>query len=140
MEEISLQSITKNMPKSVSKPGLSVTVTQALIHRKTLSLPHTLPWFFYQNRWLLLSCFVINWFPLFVCVLSHLVVSDSSVTPWTVAHQAPLSTGFPRQENWSGLSFSSPGDFPDPGTKPMSPALTGRFFSTEPPEKPLFWI
>ena len=42
-------------------------------------------------------------------------------TPWT--HQAPLSTGFSRQEYWSGLPVPSPGDFPDPGIKPASPAL-----------------
>ena len=45
------------------------------------------------------------------------------VTPWTVAYQAPLSIGFPRQEYWSGLPFPSPGDLPDPGIKPTSPAL-----------------
>ena len=39
------------------------------------------------------------------------------VTPWTVAHQAPLSVGFPRQEYWSGLPFPSPGDLPHPGTE-----------------------
>ena len=44
------------------------------------------------------------------------------VTPWTVAHQAPLSMGFSRQEYWSGLPFPSPGDLPDPGIKPTSPA------------------
>ena len=44
-------------------------------------------------------------------------------TPWTVAHQAPLPMGFPRQEYWSGLPFPSPGDLPDPGIKPVSPAL-----------------
>ena len=57
-------------------------------------------------------------------------------TPWTVAHQASQSTGFSRQEYWSGLSFSSPGDLPDPGIKPMSlvsAALAGGFFTTEPP-------
>ena len=43
-------------------------------------------------------------------------------TPWTVAHQTPLSMGFPRQEYWSGLTFPSPGDLPDPGIKPLSPA------------------
>ena len=46
-----------------------------------------------------------------------------SVTPWTVAHQAPLSMGFPRQEYWNELSFSPPGDLPYPGIEPMSPAL-----------------
>ena len=42
-------------------------------------------------------------------------------TPWTVACKAPLSRGFSRQEYWSGLSFPSPGDLPDPGIKPGSP-------------------
>ena len=45
------------------------------------------------------------------------------VTPWTVAHQAPLSMGFSRQEYWSGLPFPSPEDLPDPGIEPRSPAL-----------------
>ena len=44
-------------------------------------------------------------------------------TPWTVAYQAPLSMGFSRQEDLSGLPFPSPGDLPDPGIKPGSPAL-----------------
>jgi len=58
------------------------------------------------------------------------------VTPWTVALQAPLPRGFPRQEYWSGLSFPSPGDLPDPRIEPPSPALAGRFFTTGPPGKP----
>ena len=65
------------------------------------------------------------------------------VTPWTVAHQAPLSMGFPRQEYWSGLPFSSPGTLPDPGielTSLVSPALAGRFFTINPPAKPIFYI
>ena len=53
-----------------------------------------------------------------------------------VARQAPLSTGFPRQESWSGLPFSSPGDLPNTGIEPTSPALVGGFFITEPPGKP----
>ena len=44
-------------------------------------------------------------------------------TPWTVAYQASLSMGFSRQEYWSGLPFPSPGDLPDPGIEPRSPAL-----------------
>ena len=59
------------------------------------------------------------------------------VTPWTVAHQAPLSMRFSRQEYWSGLPFPSPGDLPDPRIEPMSPALAGRFFTTAPPGKPV---
>ena len=47
----------------------------------------------------------------------------------------PLSMGFPRQEYWSGLPFPSPGDLPDPGIDPVSPALAGGFFTTEPPGK-----
>ena len=49
-------------------------------------------------------------------------MSDSAA-PWTVARQAPLSTGFPRQGYWSGLPFPSPWDLPDPGIEPRSPAL-----------------
>ena len=55
--------------------------------------------------------------------VSHSVTSDSFVTPWTVAHQAPLSMEFPRQEHWSGLPFPSPGNLPGPGTAPVSPAF-----------------
>ena len=61
------------------------------------------------------------------------------VTPWTIAHQAPLSMEFSRQEYWSRLSFPSPGDLPDPGIEPASPessALAGEFFTTEPPGNP----
>ena len=54
------------------------------------------------------------------------------VTPWTVAYQAPLSMGFSRQECWSGLPFPSPGDLPDPGIKPGSPALQAEALPSEP--------
>ena len=63
-------------------------------------------------------------------------MSDSFVTPWTVAFQAPLSMGFPRQEYWSGLLFPSSGDLLDTGMKPAFPALTSGFLTTEPPGKP----
>ena len=59
--------------------------------------------------------------------------------PWTVAHQAPLSMGFSRQEYWTGLPFPSPGDRPDPGIKgiePGSPAVQADSLATEPPGKP----
>ena len=58
---------------------------------------------------------------------------------WTVAHQALLSVGFPRQEYWSGLPSPPPGDLPDPVIEPTSlmyPALAGGFFITEAPGKP----
>ena len=61
-------------------------------------------------------------------------------TPWTAAHQTPLSMGFPRQEYWSGLPFPTPGDLPDPGIELTSlapPALAGMFSTTGPPGKSL---
>ena len=58
------------------------------------------------------------------------------VTPWTLAHQAPQSMGFSRQEYWSGLPFPSPGDVPDPGIEPRSPTLQADALTSEPPGKP----
>ena len=66
-----------------------------------------------------------------------------SATPWTVAYQAPLSMGFSRQEYWSekkkeywtGLPFPSPGDLPNPGIEPESPALQADALTSEPPGK-----
>ena len=65
------------------------------------------------------------------------------VTPWTIAHKAPLSLGLSRQEYWSGLPCPPPGNLPHPGIKPaspLSPALAGRFFTTEPPGKPKYML
>ena len=65
------------------------------------------------------------------CCFSHQVMPNPSVTSRTVACQAPLSMGFPSQELWSGLLFTSPGDLPNPGIEPMSLlswALAGRLF------------
>ena len=62
-------------------------------------------------------------------------MSDSFGTPQTVAHQAPLSMGFSRQEYWSMLPFPPPGHLPDPGIKLTSSALVSRFFTTEAPGK-----
>ena len=64
------------------------------------------------------------------------VISNSAI-PWTVAYQAPPSMEFSRQEYWSGSPFSSPGDLPDPGIKPRSPALQADGLLSEPPEKPI---
>ena len=87
---------------------------------------------------------------LYVCVYIVQITTDSSedktlslscfsrvqlfAIPWTVPH--PLTLGFSGQEYWSGLPFPPPGDLPDEGLEPKSPALTGRFFTTEPPGKP----
>ena len=73
----------------------------------------------------------------FVCVLRHIRLF---ATLWTVAHQVPLSIGFTRQEYWSGLPFPPLGDLPFSGIEPkspVSPELAGRFFTTEPPGRPV---
>ena len=67
-------------------------------------------------------------------MLSHVQLVP---TPWTVACQAPLSMGFSRQEYWSGLPFLPSEDLPHPVIKLASPAWAGRFFTTEPPGKPI---
>ena len=75
---------------------------------------------------------------LIICLLTCSVASDSSETPWTATHQAPLSMEFSRQEYWSGLPIPIPGDLPDPGIKPMSsvsPALQADSLPTEPSGK-----
>ena len=79
-----------------------------------------------QMRYLLYHC----------CCLVAQSCLDTFATSWTVAHQDPLSTDFPRQEYWSGLPFPSPGDLLDSGSEPMSlvsPAMAGGFFSTGKP-------
>ena len=70
-----------------------------------------------------------------LCLLSCFSCVQLFANLWTVAHQAPFSMGFSRQEYWSGLPFPSPGDLPHPGTEPMSLVLASGFFTAEPPEK-----
>ena len=67
------------------------------------------------------------------CSVAHLRLF---ATPWTVAHQAPLFMGFPRQEYWGGFPFPSSGDLRDPEMESRGPALAGRFFTTVTPGKP----
>ena len=62
--------------------------------------------------------------------LSHVLLFS---TPWTVAHQAPPSMEFSRQEYWSGLPFPPPGDLPNPGIEPGSPPLWADALLSEPP-------
>ena len=76
-----------------------------------------------------------NNFTFIVKLLSHVLLF---ATPWTVAHQAPLSIEFSRQEYWSGLLFPSPGDLPDPGIEPRSPTLQADTLTSELPGKPNF--
>ena len=89
--------------------------------------------------------FDIRLYELIICFGWKLKVKSLShvrlfTTPWTVAHQAPPSMGFSWQEYWSGLPFSSPGDLPDPGIKPRSPALEADALTSEPPGKLLLVI
>ena len=75
---------------------------------------------------------------MYACMLSCSVVSDSLQPRWAVAHQAPPSMEFSRQEYRIGLPFPTPGDLPDPEIEPMSPespTLAGRVFTTEPPRQ-----
>ena len=99
---------------------------------------------FYNDH---LFCF----FFLFVCATSNSVPSTKNndgdiacccllakscptlYNSWTIAHEASLSVGFPRQEYWNGLPFLSPRDLPDLGTEPTSPELAGEFFTSDPP-------
>ena len=62
---------------------------------------------------------------------------EDILSPYFEEGQAPLSMGFSRQEYWSGSPFPTPGDLPNPGIEPVSPALAGRFFTTEAPGKPI---
>ena len=84
----------------------------------------------FNNIYCILPCMIAN----------SCLVAKSCPTlcdPMDVAHQIPPSMGFPRQEYWSRLPFPPPGDILDPGIEPMSPALVGRSFTIEPPEKPM---
>ena len=73
---------------------------------------------------------------LLLLLLSHFSPVQLFATPWTVAHQAPPSMGFSRQEYWSGLPFPSPGDLPDPEIEPRSPALQADTLPSETPGNP----
>ena len=71
-----------------------------------------------------------------MCALAHSAVSDSLRPHRTVAHQAPLSVGFFRQESWRGLALPPPADLPDPGISSLSCILQGDCLSAEPMVKP----
>ena len=73
-----------------------------------------------------------------VCVLSHFSHGQLFVALWTVAHQAPVSMGFSRQEYWSGLPCPPPGDLPDPGIIPASPALQADFLPLSHLRSPIY--
>ena len=93
----------------------------------------------FLNTQLLISvfCTSVGCSPQFFFLnVSHSIMSDSFATPWTLAHQAPLSVEFSRQEYWSGWPFSSPGDLPNSGMEAGSPALWADSLPSEPPGCP----
>ena len=85
-----------------------------------------------KKKWV--NAFTISVWP---CVWAQsLSLVRLFTTQWTIACQAPLSMGFPRQEYWSGWPFPSPEHLPDPEIEPVYPVLAGGFYTTEPPGKP----
>ena len=103
---------------------------------------YLLPWWiviFLTSQCKLLCILDLDIYPLVhACSLSRVRLFG---TPWTVAHQAPLFVWLSRQEYWSGSAFPPPGDLPNAGIEPVSPAspaLASRFFTTEPAGKPYF--
>ena len=80
------------------------------------------------------DCYFIHWVIIHLLLLSCVQLF---VTTWTVACQAPLFMGLPRQEYWSGVPFPSLGDLPDPGIEPMSPELEADSLPSQPPGKPV---
>ena len=125
---LSQQSDKKKIPKFFPKEK-SVT-----IHRWFDTL-YRKPWSLHPKTIRLINEFskVTGWVSEWVKSLSPVRLF---ATPWTVAYQAPLSLGFSRQEYWSGLPFPSPGNLPDPGIEPGSPALQADALTSEPPGKP----
>ena len=114
-----------------SQTRLSNWTTKTISHLKVFTFNHISKVFFviYGN--------IFTSFEYLCCVLAQ---SWWLFATWCIiAHQVPLSMGFPRQGCRNGFPFPSPGDLPDPGIEPKSlapSALTDRFFTTEPPEKP----
>ena len=78
----------------------------------------------------------MQWCSAFVVIVQSLGHVQSFATPWTVAHQAPLSMGFSRQEYWTGLPCPLPGDLPKQGIELRSPILQAGSLPSEPPGKP----
>ena len=93
--------------------------TDSIVYRETTNSMQKSS---FQKIYISLS---IDWFinRFILLLLSHFSHVQLFVTPWTVVHQAPLSMGFSRQEYWSGLPCSPPGDLPDPGIEPVSLCL-----------------
>ena len=128
---------------------LSPTITKLGAPPPTAPRVEIFPWFWGEKgKWL--GNKSRHWFETSTskCLFGNCTHSDKSLltchfshvrlfaTPWTVAHQAPLSMGFSRQEYWSGLPFPSPEDLPNPGIEPGLPALHADSLPAEPQGKP----
>ena len=130
LDSILILDLSRTPRSQILSPQLSDIFLE--IHIYVVTFPQT---DFFEIPNIYLVKFIISYNFLCVCMLSHFSRVQIFETPWAVAHQAPLSMGFSRQEYWSGLPCPSPGDLPDPEIKPrslMSPALAGGFFTTVP--------
>ena len=137
------QSLGKSSSKPQKEPALptpwpQTSGLQTVRERVSVFSAPSLWCFAVATLGLVYSIYALGWFDCSItCMLSP---NWLFATPWTVAHQDPLSMGFPRQEYWSGLPCPPPGDLPDSGIEPWmsltSPAMAGGVFTTEPPGKP----
>ena len=104
------------------------------VNHDTIGIRHSATWDYTEKTQITNILFLF----ILIKVKSESEVAQSCPTlcdPWTVAHQAPLSLGFSRQEYWSGLPFLSPGDLPDPGIESRSPTLQADALTSVPPGK-----
>ena len=124
----------------------NITNTSAAVHWGRIELRAPGPecwasiyWLHHELAGLDLTALCLS-FPIFACccVLSHFSHVQLFVTPWTVAHQAPLSMGFSRREYQSGLPCLPPADLSSPGIRPWSPALQAYSLPSDPQRKPIF--
>ena len=121
----------------ITMPGLVLSALHVIL--SNLHKNHELVSPFYWRNW--------DWAIKISCLRSWIFCQNQKVkvkslsrvrlfaTPWTVAHQAPPSMGYSRQEYWSGLPIPSPGDLPDPGIESRSPTLQADALTSEPPGK-----
>ena len=105
------------------------------------SLTHIWVYIFYLHIYTYIPIVILFYMCVCVCVWSWFSSVQLFVTPWTISHQVPLSLGFSRQKYWSRLPCHPPGDLPHPGSNSclLKLCTTGEFFTTEPPESPLFY-
>ena len=123
-----------SMKETSTQPGIPSHMTLVSHKQHLLFVWYTILYTIcmaYNNT--IILCVYIH---IYVCYTQLLSRVQLFATPWTVAHQAPLSMGFSRQEYWSGLPFLSPGDLPDPGIESRSSTLQAHSLLSELPGKP----